>query len=251
MISIILHGANGHMGKVVAQMAAEDPDVQIVAGVDAFGEASGEFPVFSSLQDCTVPADAIIDFSTAKAVDELLSYGVERNIPMVVCTTGLSEQQTQNLKDASEQVAILRSANMSLGVNTVLKLLQVAAPVLVPNGFDPEVVEMHHRRKLDAPSGTAASLADGINEALGGTYHTVYDRSDRREARDPKEIGVSSLRGGTVVGVHDVVFAGEDEVIEIRHTAYSRNIFAKGALSAAKFLARKAPGLYDMADVIG
>ncbi len=251
MINIILHGANGHMGKVVAQMAAEDPDVQIAAGIDAFGEASGEFPVFASLKECTVPADAIIDFSTAKAVDELLAYGVERNIPMVVCTTGLSDQQIENLKEASGQVAILRSANMSLGVNTVLKLLKAAAPVLVPNGFDPEVVEMHHRRKLDAPSGTAVSLADGINEALGGSYHVTYDRSDRREARDPKEIGVSALRGGTVVGVHDVVFAGEDEVIEIRHTAYSRNIFAKGALSAAKFLARKAPGLYDMADVIG
>jgi 4-hydroxy-tetrahydrodipicolinate reductase len=140
---------------------------------------------------------------------------------------------------------------MSLGINLMMKLLKEAAKTLLPNGFDPEIMEMHHRRKLDAPSGTAEMLADSINEAAGGQYTYTYDRTERRQPRDPKEIGISALRGGTVVGIHDAVFAGEDEVIEIKHTAYSRAIFAKGAIAAAKFLAGHAPGLYDMSDVIG
>ena len=251
MISVLLYGANGHMGKVVTEMIAQEEGIEIVAGVDAFGGQNADFPVFTSLADCTVPADVINDFSTAKAVDLLLAYGVERHIPMVICTTGLSPEQIQAVEDASKEVAVLRSANMSLGVNLLLKLLKEAARTLCPNGYDTEILEMHHNRKLDAPSGTALALADSINEAMDGSYHYVYDRSERREKRDPKEIGISAMRGGTVVGIHDVTFAGQDEVIEFKHTAYSRAIFAKGAVSAAKFLARKGPGLYDMADVIG
>ena len=251
MISMILHGACGHMGRVVAEMAAQDAGIQIVAGVDAFGEAYADFPVYRSIGECTEMADVIVDFSVAPAVDELIAYGVERMIPMVICTTGLSDAQIVNLREASEQVAVFRSGNMSLGINLVMKLLRDAAKTLCPNGFDPEIVEMHHRRKLDAPSGTAVMLADSIKEATGGRYGTyTYGRSDRREKRDPDEIGISSVRGGTIVGVHDVIFAGEDEMIEIRHTASSRAIFAKGAISAAKFLAQKGPGLYDMSDVI-
>jgi len=251
MISIILHGACGHMGRVVNDMVNADPDVQIVAGVDAFGEPYADFPVYKHIGECTEPADVIVDFSTAAAVSELLAYGVERNIPMVVCTTGLSEEQTAALREASGQVAILRSGNMSLGINLLMKLVKEAAKVLSPAGYDAEIIEEHHRRKLDAPSGTAEMLADSIREGASGEKTNIYGRHDRRAPRDPQEIGISSVRGGTIVGVHDVLFAGEDEVIELKHTAYSRAIFAKGALAAAKFLAQKGPGLFDMSDVIG
>ncbi len=247
---IILNGACGHMGRVVSEIASRDPDAKIVAGVDAFGDAYSDFPLFRSISECTVPADVIIDFSTAKAVDDVVRFGEEKKIPMVICTTGLSDEQVEAVREASGHVAVLRSGNMSLGINLLLKLLKTASQTLLPNGFDPEIVEEHHRRKLDAPSGTAVMLADSINEAGGGDYTYVYGRSDRREQRPQKEIGISSVRGGTIVGVHDVIFAGQDEVIEIRHTAYSRAIFAKGAVSAAKFLAGAKPGLYDMSSVI-
>lgn len=250
MIKILLHGANGHMGKVVADIAAQDENAQVVAGVDVFGGEGKDFPIYKSLKDVKEEADVIIDFSTAAAVDELVDFGVEKHIPMVICTTGLSDEQVSKINEASKKVAILRSGNMSLGINLLMKLLQTAAKTLVPNGYDPEIVEMHHNRKLDAPSGTAIMLADSINEATGNEFHYVYGRSDRREKRDPKEIGISSVRGGTIVGVHDVMFAGLDEVIELKHTAYSRDIFAKGALSAAKFLAGKENGLFDMGNVI-
>ena len=251
MVSVILHGCSGHMGQVVTDIIAAEPDVQIVAGIDAVDLHNRDYPVFTKAADCQIEADVIIDFSTAKAVDVLVNYGVERNIPIVLCTTGLSEEQIANIKAASEQIAILRSANMSIGVNLLLKLLREVSGTLTESGFDPEIIEQHHRRKIDAPSGTAAALADAINEGTGGKYHYVYDRSERREKRDAKEISVSSVRGGTIVGVHDVIFAGQDEVIEFTHTAYSRAIFANGAVAAAKFLAGRAPGLYDMADVIG
>jgi len=251
MVSVILHGCTGHMGQVVTDIIASDPEIRIVAGIDAVDLKNRDYPVYTDITACSEPADAIIDFSSAKAVDALLSYGAERNIPIVLCTTGLSDVQLKNVKEASEQVAILRPANMSLGVNLLLKLLKEAAPTLCPNGYDPEIVEMHHNRKIDAPSGTAIALADSINEAMDGRYTYTYGRSERREKRPAYEIGISSVRGGTIVGEHDVIFAGQDEVIEFRHTAYSRAIFAKGAVQAAKFLAGKGPGLYDMADVIG
>ena len=251
MISMILHGACGQMGRVITQMAAEDPDISIAAGIDAFGEPYADYPFFKHISECSVPADVIVDFSVASAMDELIAYGAERNIPMVICTTGLSETQLKSLEEASEHVAVLRSGNMSLGINLIMKLLKTAAKTLCPNGFDPEIIEEHHKRKLDAPSGTALMLADSINDAVSGKYSYTYGRSERREKRDPCEIGISSIRGGSIVGVHDVLFAGQDEVIEIKHTAYSRAIFAKGAMAAAKFLAGHAPGMYDMSDVIG
>ena len=251
MISVILYGACGHMGRVVSGIVSSDPDIQIVAGVDAFGEAYADFPFYRSIDECTEKADAIIDFSTAAAVDALIAYGAERSIPMVICTTGLSDAQIEAVREASEHVAVLRSGNMSLGINLLMKLVRDAARVLAANGYDPEVIEEHHRRKIDAPSGTALMLADSISEGSGGEYAYTYSRRERHEARPAKEIGISSVRGGTIVGVHDVLFAGEDEVIELKHTAYSRAIFAKGAVAAAKFLAGRAPGLYDMSDVIG
>ena len=251
MTRIIMHGCCGHMGKVVAQTAADDPNAEIVAGIDKFNDGSRPFPVYTDAADCREEADVIIDFSNAAATDGLLAFAVERKIPVVLCTTGLSEETLAKVKQTAEEIAILRSANMSLGVNVVMKLVAEAARILAPAGFDIEVSEMHHRRKVDAPSGTALLLADSANDALGGDYEYVYGRADRRLARPEKEIGISSLRGGTVVGKHDVVFAGEDEVITITHEAFSRAIFAKGALSAAHFLAGKPAGMYSLADVVG
>ncbi len=188
---------------------------------------------------------------TAKAVDGLLDYCEEKKVPVVLCTTGLSEDQLNHVKEASKVDAVLRSANMSIGINLLMKTLKEVAPVLAAAGFDIEILEKHHNRKIDAPSGTAIALADAINESLDNTYHYKYDRSSERVARDPKEIGIQAMRGGTIVGEHDIMFAGRDEVITFTHTAYSREIFAKGAVEAAKFLAGKPAGLYDMSDVIG
>jgi len=179
-----------------------------------------------------------------------LDYCEKVNLPVVLCTTGLSDEQLARVDETSKKIAILRSANMSLGVNTILDLLKKATEVFAPAGFDVEIVEKHHNQKLDAPSGTAIALADAINEAADGQYTYVYDRHDRRQKRDPKEIGISSVRGGSIVGEHDVIFAGLDEVITIQHTAYSKSIFANGAVSAAKFLAGKPAGMYGMPDVI-
>ena len=250
MTRAIMNGCNGKMGQCITGICAQDPDIEIVAGIDTYDGIKNDYPVFSSLNECTVDADVIIDFSNAKAVDALLAYGVEKQIPIVLCTTGLSEQQLADVEKAYEKVAILKSANMSLGINTLMKLLQDAAKVLATAGFDIEVVEKHHRLKLDAPSGTALALADSINEAMDNQYHYTYDRSQRRQMRDDKEIGISAVRGGTIVGEHEVIFAGQDEVIEFKHTAYSKAVFAKGAVEAAKFLKGKPAGHYDMADVI-
>ena len=250
MTRIIMHGCNGHMGRVVTELIEKDENVQIVAGIDAYTGVQNEYPVFPSIKECTVKADVIIDFAVAQAVDGLLEYAVETGTPVVLCTTGLSAEQLEKVNQASKKVAILKSANMSLGINTLMKLLRTAADILANRGFDIEIVEKHHNQKLDAPSGTALALADSIKEVLGDDYYYKYDRSQERVKRDPKEIGISAVRGGTIVGVHDVIFAGEDEVIEFTHTAYSKSVFAKGAIEAAKFLAGKSAGMYDMSDVI-
>ena len=193
----------------------------------------------------------IVDFSSPKVFDAMLDYALANKLPVVVCTTGLSEEQIARLDSAVEQIAVLRSANMSLGVNLLIKLVKEAAQTLAKAGFDIEIVERHHNQKKDAPSGTALALADSINEGLDNAYEYVYDRSDRVQKRDPKEIGISAVRGGNIPGTHEVIFAGMDEVVELTHLAYSRSIFGKGAISAAKFLAGKSPKFYSMADVIG
>lgn len=250
MIKILMHGCNGKMGRMITEIAKKDQDVEIVAGVDKYTAVANEYPVFETISECDVDADAVIDFSNAGAVDELLDYCVEKKLPVVLCTTGLSEEQLANVKEVSEKIAVLKSANMSMGINLLLKLLKDAAKVLAPAGYDMELVEKHHNQKLDAPSGTALALADSINGALGNEYEYVYDRSQVRKKRDAKEIGISAVRAGTIVGEHEVIFAGTDEVIEFKHTAYSRSVFAKGAVEAAKFLAEQKSGMYDMGDVI-
>lgn len=238
------------MGQMISSLAAEDEGAEIVAGIDARDDGHNPYPVFTDINECDIEADCLIDFSTASAVDGMLDYCVAKKLPCVLCTTGLSGQQLQKVRETSGQIAVLRSANMSLGINLLLKLLKDAAGVLAPAGFDIEVVEKHHNQKLDAPSGTALALADSINEEFGNEYEYVYDRSSRREKRPKKEIGISAIRGGTIVGEHDVLFAGSDEVITFSHTAYSRAVFGKGAVQAAKFLVGKAPGMYDMSHVI-
>lgn len=250
MTRIIMNGCNGKMGQVISGMVAADAEAELAAGIDVRDDGHNPYPVFADINDCDVEADCLIDFSTASAVDKMLDYCVARKLPCVLCTTGLSEEQLQKVKEASGKIAVLRSANMSLGINLLLKLVKDAAEALAPAGFDMEIVEKHHNLKLDAPSGTALALADAINEELGNEYEYVYDRSSRREKRPEKEIGISAVRGGTIVGDHDVIFAGPDEVITLSHRAYSKAAFGKGAVQAAKFLAKKAAGMYDMSDVI-
>lgn len=245
-----MHGCNGKMGQVISGLVAADPAVEMVAGIDVWDDGHNTYPVFADINDCDVEADCLIDFSTAGAVEKMLDYCVAKKLPCVLCTTGLSEELLQKMKAASETTAILKSANMSLGINLLLKMLKDAAGVLAPAGFDMEIVEKHHNLKVDAPSGTALALADSINEEFNNEYEYVYDRSSRREKRPAKEIGISAVRGGTIVGDHDVIFAGADEVITFSHTAYSKAVFGKGAVQAAKFLAGKEAGMYNMGDVI-
>ena len=250
MIKAIMNGCNGKMGQVITGLCREDSQIEIVAGIDVYDGVKNDYPVFPNISVCDVGADVIIDFSNAKAVDDLLVYSVDKNIPVVLCTTGLSEEQLARVQEASKKVAVLKSANMSLGINMLMELLKQAAAILAPAGFDMEIVEKHHNQKLDAPSGTALALADSMNEALSGAYEYKFDRSKERKKRDPHEIGISAVRGGSIVGEHEVIFAGLDEVITFEHTAYSRSVFGKGAVEAAKFLAGKPAGFYGMPDVI-
>ena len=248
---VIMHGCNGAMGQVISRLAAADASVEIVAGIDISKKELNDYPVFEKPEDCHVEADVIIDFSVAQAMDGVLAYAIEKNLPIVLCTTGLSTHQLERVHEASKRIAVLRSANMSLGVNTLFKLVAAAANVLANSGYDIEIVEKHHNKKLDAPSGTALAIADAMNEALNNEYMYKLDRSAERARRGDKEIGIQAVRGGTIVGEHEVFFCGEDEVVEIKHTAYSKAIFGKGAIKAAVYLAGKPSGMYTMADVIG
>ena len=251
MTNIILRGCNGKMGREITQMVNEDEGANIVAGIDISMDVDNKYPVYYSFEQCNVPADVIIDFSAPVNVKEMIDFAISRNIGIVLCTTGFSKEDQILIEEASAIIPILRSANMSMGVNLLLKLVKDAAMILTDSGFDIEIVDKHHNRKVDAPSGTALALADSINEALGNRYEYVYDRTNIRAPRVKNEIGISSIRGGNIVGEHEVIFAGTDEVIEIKHTAYSKAIFAKGAVQAAKFLPGKGAGMYSMNEVIG
>ena len=251
MVKIIMHGCNGKMGQVITGIVAADKDAEIVAGIDIVDNRQNPYPVFTNIDDCNVEADVIIDFASAKAIDKLLDYVETKKIPVVLCTTGLSEEQLARVEEVSKKVAVLKSANMSLGINTLFKVLKSVSPLLAEAGFDIEIVEKHHHFKVDAPSGTALALGDAVNESLPEKYEYKFDRSQDRIPRPKNEIGFSSVRGGTIVGEHDVIFAGEDEVITFSHTAYSKSVFAKGAVEAAKFLKGQPAGHYTMKEVIG
>ena len=251
---ILLHGCCGRMGRIITEIAEADPRTEIVAGVDAFAGSGLPYPVYTELsalsEEEIASVDVVVDFTTAAATDGLIAFITAHRIPAVICTTGLSEAQLASLDKAAESTAILRSANMSLGVNLLLQLLRENAAKLAAAGFDIEIVEKHHNQKLDAPSGTAIALADAVNEGLPEPYEYVYDRSQRREKRPKKEIGISAVRGGSIVGDHDVYFAGQDEVITLSHRAYSRAVFGKGAVEAAIYLKGRGPGFYSMQDVL-
>ena len=250
MVGVILHGCNGRMGQMLSELISKDEEMTVVAGIEPSGEAKNDYPVYKSFDELKETADVIIDFSTASAIDSLLDYCEKTHTPLVLCSTGLSEAQLDRVERLAKVSAVLVSANMSLGINVLLKLLKNVTKTLYENGFDIEIVEKHHNQKLDAPSGTALALADVMKDELDDISYNL-DRTKVRKKRERNEIGISAVRGGTIVGEHEVIFAGTDEVIEIKHTAYSRAIFAKGAMSAAKFLKGKSAGKYNMSDVIG
>ena len=250
-MKILLHGARGVMGRNVIDVAKNTEDCEINCGVDAHAEGVDlGFPVYEDIFKVKEDFDVIVDFSVREAVDRLLDFAVEKKKALVLCTTGLSEEQEKKITEAAKSIPILQSGNMSLGVNILQELVRIAAAKLYKEGFDIEIVEAHHRRKKDAPSGTALMLEKAVEEGVGEALNKVYDREERHQARERQEIGMLSLRGGTIPGVHEIIFAGEDEIVKLEHTAYSRKIFAKGAITAAFFLLQKAPGKYDMTAVL-
>lgn len=246
MIKVLMHGCNGKVGQTIVRLIKSHEDLELVAGVDPYLEVANPFPVFATINECNVDVDVIIDFSTATAVRGLLDYALAHKTPVVVCTTGLSKEDVAYLHEVSKQVPVFFSANMSLGVNLLIALAKRATEILADSGFDIEIIEKHHNQKIDAPSGTALAIADAINETLDNSYAYCYDRSQVRQKRPKKEIGIHAVRGGTIVGEHDILFAGNDEFITLKHQATSKEVFAVGALKAAKFLSAKTPGLYNM-----
>ena len=248
-MNLILCGCSGRMGKAVAELCSQNTELKIVAGVDAVPLSGASFPVYSSILSCDMEADCVVDFSHPSTLSSLLSFCTAHEIPAVLCTTGYSESQISEIQNASSRIPIFRSANMSLGINVMQALVRQAVRLL-GDGYDIEIVERHHNQKLDAPSGTAIMLADTIRDSRNTETELVYERQSVRRKRDSKEVGISSIRGGTIVGVHEVIFAGHDEVLEIEYTAQSRSVFAAGAVRAAQYLPGKAPGLYSMSNLV-
>lgn len=249
MLNIILIGCCGRMGTAVTAAAKNSDNIKIVAGVDVYDSGDRAYPVYGNVADVNENADVIIDFSNPSSLGSVLAYSLKNNVPAVLCATGYSGEDIAAIRGASEKVAMFRSGNMSLGINVLSKLAKAAAEIL-GGSFDVEIVEAHHGNKLDAPSGTAIMLEQAVAEGLSYEPDVVYDRHDRIAKRPKNEIGMHSIRGGTIVGEHEIIFAGNDEIVKLSHTAMSRNIFADGALRAAAYLAGKAPGMYDMGDVI-
>jgi len=250
MIKLILGGCNGYMGRVLTALVNNSPDITIVAGIDINRQEPKEYPVFENPNEVNNEADVIVDFSSPSAISGLLKLAESKKMPLILCATGYSPEQIIEIEKASEQIPVFRSGNMSLGINLLADLIKRACTVLGED-FDVEIVERHHRRKVDAPSGTALMLADAASSVLPYTPEYIFERESKRNARNKHEIGISAVRGGTIVGVHDIIFAGQDEVIELRHTAASRDVFAVGALKAVSFKIDKPAGMYNMKDVIG
>lgn len=248
MVRILLSGCNGHMGRVIAASVKQRCDCEIVAGFDINADPC-EFPVYTRPENCNIEADVLVDFSHPSALDGVLRYALEHSIPVVLATTGLSDAQKAQVNDAAKHIPVFSSANMSIGVSLLTELARKAAAVL-GNDFDIEIVEKHHNQKVDAPSGTALMLGDAVSEGLSFEPEYVFDRHSVRRKRDKKEIGFSAIRGGTIVGEHDIIFAGHDEVITLSHAAHSKEIFAVGGVNAAVFLVGKPAGMYTMRDLV-
>ena len=249
MTDIILCGCNGKMGHVVVNSALSGENSNIVCGVDAFGNNNYDFPTYKSFSEINEKGDVVIDFSNPASLDDLLDYCIKNNIPAVICTTGYSPEQVEKIKNASKEIPVFYSGNMSLGVNLLIELSKQAARVL-GNDFDIEIVEKHHNQKVDAPSGTALMIADGISEELEKEPQYVYDRHAYRRKRSKDEIGIHAIRGGTIVGEHDVIFAGHDEVVTISHQSQSKELFSTGAVNAAEFVVGKPAGMYNMSNLL-
>lgn len=249
MINVTITGANGKMGKVIASVIKERTDCKVISGIDLITTPTPDFTVYAKPQELPVKPDVIIDFSHPSALNDLIEYGLSTGTAIVFATTGYTEEQIAQIKKASEQIPVFFTFNMSLGINLLCKLAKTAAEIL-GGQFDIEIVEKHHNQKIDAPSGTAIMLANVINETLDNKYQYVYDRHSQRKKRDKNEIGMHSIRGGTIVGEHDIIFAGRDEVITLSHSAASKEVFAVGSVNAAVFLANQQAGLYDMAALI-
>lgn len=249
MLRIMLCGCNGKMGQVITRLISERYDAEIVVGVDPFGGMKNTYPVYETAADVTEKVDVIIDFSNPASLDGLITYAKKTNTPLVISTTGHSEEQKNKITEAAKQLPVFFTGNMSLGINLMLELVHKAADAL-EGLFDIEIVEKHHNQKIDAPSGTALMLADSVNSALSEKYEYVYDRECKREKRSKQEIGIHSIRGGTITGEHTVIFAGNDEIIEITHKASSKEIFAVGSIKAAQFMKNKPAGLYSMKHVL-
>ena len=250
MTNIILSGANGRMGRAISEKAAGSKTCRIVAGYDINDFCQNPYPVFTDISKCDVDADVIIDFSHPSAFEKILEFAKKRRLPLIVATTGLSAEQKEQLFAAKSEIPVFYSANMSVGVNLLINLCKKTASVL-GDKFDIEIVEKHHNKKLDAPSGTALSIADGISEAMENAPQYIFDRHSVRRERRKNEIGIHSVRGGNIVGEHEVIFAGDDEIISLSHSALSREVFATGALCAAEFMKGKPIGLYGMDELIG
>ena len=249
MTNIVICGANGKMGKNIYACADERDDCKVIAGVDVFTKQYADFPIVEAPDKIPVKPDVIIDFSNPALLNNLLGYCLSTGTPLVIGSTGYSDEQIAKIKSAAQQIPIFFTFNMSLGINLLVQLAKKAASVL-GDQFDIEIVEKHHNQKIDAPSGTAIMLANAINETLDNSKTYVYDRHSRRQKRDKSEIGMHSIRGGTIVGEHDVIFAGHDEVITLSHSAASKAVFANGAVNAAVFLKDKPAGLYDMSQMV-
>lgn len=248
MTDIILVGCNGKMGQVICRLVDNDPEARIVCGIDISGEKKNDFPVYTEFNS-EIKGDAIIDFSHPSALAGTLEFSVKTGIPAVIATTGFSDSQKEELNNAAKETPLFFSANMSLGINLIIQLAQKAAQLL-EDSFDIEIIEKHHNQKIDAPSGTALAIADAINDVSKADNEYIYDRHDVRKKRSKREIGLHAVRGGSIVGEHTVIFAGQDEIVELTHRATSKEIFAVGAVKAAKFMVGKAPGLYNMQDLV-
>lgn len=249
MVNIAIVGCNGKMGYFVADAIMNRDDCTVMFGVDAFGECKFDYPLYRSFAEITETPDVIIDFSNPASLDDMLGYALENTVPCVICTTGYSKDQVEKIHSASEKIAIFYSGNMSLGINLLIELAKKATAVL-GSEFDIEIIEKHHNQKVDAPSGTALMIADGISNTLENEPQYVYDRHSYRKKRSKNEIGIHAVRGGTIVGEHEVIFAGRDEIVSLTHQALSKEVFAVGAVNAGVYLASQGAGMYDMGDLL-